>query len=110
MAKLHTTNKYMRIAADLRHRIMAGELTPGEALRLVPVAREYECGLGTATEALRLLVGEGLLRHAGRQHGYRVRDRVLWASTPPKIAATEITCPHCGRDVEVGVVVLAASG
>lgn len=51
---------YARIADDLRRRIIAGELAPGDRLpSRQTLAQEYGTGPGTAALALRQLVAEG---------------------------------------------------
>lgn len=58
-----TTPRYRSIAADLRHRILAGELAVGE---VIPpeheLARQHGVSRMTARQAVTLLVDQGLLR------------------------------------------------
>lgn len=57
-----TESSYLRVAADLRRRIEAGELTPGAQLPARhELAAEYGVAQGVIREATRLLAGEGLL-------------------------------------------------
>ncbi|MEO3808862.1 GntR family transcriptional regulator [Sphaerisporangium sp. B11E5] len=52
---------YMRIADRLRRRILSGELSEGDKLPSTPeIAREYKVARNTASDALGLLVTEGL--------------------------------------------------
>jgi DNA-binding GntR family transcriptional regulator len=54
---------YLRIAADLRERIMSGELQPGDALPSINrIAQEWGCAKTTAAKALNVLKAEGLAR------------------------------------------------
>jgi DNA-binding GntR family transcriptional regulator len=54
---------YLRIAADLRERIEAGEFRPGDALpSIARISQEYECAKTTAAKALGVLKREGLAR------------------------------------------------
>jgi GntR family transcriptional regulator len=54
---------YVQLAGILRERIRAGELAPNRPLpSLTALVQEYEVARGTAAKAVRLLVGEGLVR------------------------------------------------
>jgi GntR family transcriptional regulator len=56
------------VAADLRRRIQAGEWAPGDQLPSVAqLAEDYSVGRTTAQKAIRMLVGEGLVR---TRHGW----------------------------------------
>jgi DNA-binding GntR family transcriptional regulator len=53
----------MRIAADLRERIVTGKLRPGDALPSINrIAQEWGCAKTTAAKALNMLKAEGLVR------------------------------------------------
>lgn len=53
---------YRQIAADLRRRILAGELPSGALLRAeADLAHDYQVGRDTLRAALRLLAAEGLV-------------------------------------------------
>jgi GntR family transcriptional regulator len=63
-----------RIASDVRRRIAAGELKPGERLgTATDMARHYDAGLTTVRAALLRLGEEGLIL-AGKGRAYRVRE------------------------------------
>jgi DNA-binding GntR family transcriptional regulator len=65
---------YVRIAADLRKRIEAGELEPGAAVSIGRLTQEWEVARETAAHALATLEAEGLVRrYPGR--GYYVVQR-----------------------------------
>ncbi len=52
---------YRRIAGELRRRILAGELRPGDALpSITRLSQEFEVSKGTAAKALAVLKDEGL--------------------------------------------------
>lgn len=53
-----------RVVEVLRTRILEGGLSPGAALREVPVAAELDVSRNTLREALRLLASEGLVTQA----------------------------------------------
>lgn len=50
-----------RVCEELRERILAGELRPGERILEVPLAKQFELSRGPIREALRMLVAEGLV-------------------------------------------------
>ncbi|WP_279482889.1 GntR family transcriptional regulator [Aureimonas sp. SK2] len=52
-----------RVAEDLRDRIIAGELLPGQRLSESALAEDLDVSRNTLREAFRLLTKEGLLRH-----------------------------------------------
>ena len=66
---------YVRIAADLRRRIEADELKPGEPVpSITTLCPEWGVARETAAHALTVLEGEGLVRrYPGR--GYYVTQR-----------------------------------
>jgi DNA-binding GntR family transcriptional regulator len=66
---------YVRIAADLRRRIEADELKPGEPVpSITTLCQEWGVARETAAHALSVLEGEGLVRrYPGR--GYYVTGR-----------------------------------
>nr|WP_253267995.1 GntR family transcriptional regulator [Streptomyces asoensis] len=67
--------EYLRIAADLRRRISSGEWAPGEAIPTLRVLTEaYGVSEITIRNALKLLVGEGLVETRARA-GTIVRER-----------------------------------
>ena len=55
----------------LRHSILAGELAPGEKLRLEALTKRYEVGMGPLREALSRLTGSNLVVTEG-QRGFWV--------------------------------------
>lgn len=55
----------------LRHSILAGELEPGEKLRLEALGKRYEVGMGPLREALSRLIGSNLVITEG-QRGFWV--------------------------------------
>ncbi|MFI6457391.1 GntR family transcriptional regulator [Streptosporangium amethystogenes] len=58
---------YQRIAADLRHRIQAGELAPGDKTPSTrAIARDFGVALATAVRALAVLKEEGLVEGRSR--------------------------------------------
>lgn len=59
------------IGDELRRRIIAGELEPGEWLRQEEIATEFGTSQGPVREAFRSLAGEGFIEHE-RNRGYRV--------------------------------------
>jgi DNA-binding GntR family transcriptional regulator len=66
---------YLRIAADLRRRIEAGELEAGQPVpSITTLTQEWEVARETAAHALQVLEQEGLVRrYPGR--GYYVTAR-----------------------------------
>jgi DNA-binding GntR family transcriptional regulator len=66
---------YLRIAAAVRERIEAGELTPGQpAPSITSLCQEWGVARETAAHALQVLEAEGLVRrYPGR--GYYVTGR-----------------------------------
>jgi GntR family transcriptional regulator len=67
--------EYLRIAADLRHRISSGEYGPGDQIPTLPeLCAAYRVSETTIRNALRLLTGEGLIETRARA-GTRVRQR-----------------------------------
>ena len=67
--------EYLRIAADLRRRISSGEYAPGQTIPTLRVLTEaYGVSEITIRNALKLLVGEGLVETRARA-GTIVRDR-----------------------------------
>ena len=66
---------YVRIAADLRRRIEADELKPGQPVpSITTLCQEWGVARETAAHALTVLEGEGLVRrYPGR--GYYVTGR-----------------------------------
>lgn len=55
------------VAAQLRERIFAGELTPGSFLDEVQLAEQMKISRTPLREALKVLTAEGLLRHEPRR-------------------------------------------
>ncbi|WP_337186184.1 GntR family transcriptional regulator [Phenylobacterium sp.] len=66
-------NLAQQIADRLRERIQFGEIKPGERIREVPLAAEFDVSRGPVRDALKLLERERLLRLEGRA-GAVVRD------------------------------------
>jgi GntR family transcriptional regulator len=67
--------EYLRIAADLRGRIVSGEYQPGDRLPTLPeLCERYEVSETTARNAVALLRTEGLVETRARA-GTRVRER-----------------------------------
>jgi DNA-binding GntR family transcriptional regulator len=66
---------YVRIAADLRRRIEAGELKPGQPVpSITTLCQQWGVARETAAHALTVLEGDGLVRrYPGR--GYYVTGR-----------------------------------
>ena len=66
---------YLRIAADIRRRIEADELKPGEPVpSITALCQEWGVARETAAHALQVLEAEGLVRrYPGR--GYYVTQR-----------------------------------
>ena len=69
------TSKYLSIADDLRQQIIAGRLPPGARFpTLAEIQEQYEVAEGTAYQATRVLLNEGLIvTKPGAQT--RVRER-----------------------------------
>ncbi len=65
----------MRIAADLRRRIEAGELEPGQPVpSITTLTQEWQVARETAAHALTTLEGEGLVRrYPGKGYFVTVR-------------------------------------
>lgn len=70
--------KYRQIAADLRSRIYAGDLRPGDKLPTeTKIGEQYDASRITVRDAVKVLVSEGLVEtHRGRHGGVIVRRRV----------------------------------
>lgn len=67
--------EYLRIAADLRHRITSGEWAPDTTIPTLPeLADTYRVSETTIRNALKLLTNEGLIESRARA-GTRVRPR-----------------------------------
>ena len=66
---------YIRIAADIRSRIEAGELQAGHpAPSITSLCQQWEVARETAAHALRVLEADGLVRrYPGR--GYYITER-----------------------------------
>ena len=62
-AAINTTSLIARVAEDLRDRIIAGELRPGERLSETALAASFDVSRNTLREVFRLLTKDGLLRH-----------------------------------------------
>lgn len=62
MANLRRTQLPDEVAADLRDRILTGQIRPGEFIRLDEVAAELGCSVTPVREALVTLRGEGLVK------------------------------------------------
>lgn len=64
----HTLAAHDRVYRALRGRIMHGEMTPGQALTLRGIGRDFDVSMTPAREAVRRLVSEGalLLSPSGR--------------------------------------------
>ena len=60
--ELARTSTVDALAADLRRRILDGDLTPGSPLREEALAREYDVARHSLRSAMRALQGEGLVR------------------------------------------------
>ena len=71
----HDPRKFARIAADLRRRIEAGEIKPGEPVpSITTLTQEWSVARETVAHALSVLEAEGLVRrYEGR--GYFVIAR-----------------------------------
>ncbi|MQA87466.1 MAG: FCD domain-containing protein [Streptosporangiales bacterium] len=62
-----------QIAAQLRHEIIAGDLRPGDLMRLAPLAERFDVSITPVREALAVLERQGLV--VGRPHrGFYVAD------------------------------------
>lgn len=61
------------ISADLRKRIVSGDLEPGQALREEEIRDRYGSSRGPIRESLRLLLQTGLVEHQPRR-GFKVRS------------------------------------
>lgn len=61
------------ISAEVRKRIIAGELKPGQALREEELQKRFGSSRGPIRESLRLLLQTGLVEHQPRR-GFKVRD------------------------------------
>lgn len=62
MAEASEPPPYLRIAADIRRRILDGELAPGDRVPSTrQICREWSVALATATKALAALRSEGLV-------------------------------------------------
>lgn len=60
MQRLSLTDQ---LVAEIREEILAGGLPPGTSLREVALSERFEVGRSTVREAIRALVGEGLVTH-----------------------------------------------
>jgi GntR family transcriptional regulator len=66
--------KYVRIADDLRGKLDAGVIPPGNTVPIVPLSRQWGTSRQTVARALRVLEAEGLIkRYPG--FGYCVLPR-----------------------------------
>lgn len=105
---------YQRIAADIRRRIAAGELAPGErAPSTRAVVREFGVAMATATKALQVLQQErvvhvrpGVGTVVGPPPAVRRQDRAAQTAGP------ERPVPELNRDevVRMGIAIADAEG
>ena len=66
--KLQLTPAYQALSVDLRQRIVAGEIQPGEPLPTeADLAQSYGVHRSTVREGLRHLEQDGLLKRAGKK-------------------------------------------
>ncbi|HKA67944.1 MAG TPA: GntR family transcriptional regulator [Actinomycetes bacterium] len=76
MRSLETVSVVDALTDDIERRVLNGELTPGEHLREVELAEEYQVGRHTLRAAFDGLVGRGLVqRERNRGVFVRVLDR-----------------------------------
>jgi DNA-binding GntR family transcriptional regulator len=65
---------YLQLSDVLRERIASGELEPNRPLpSLTTLVQEYQVARGTASKAVQVLVGEGLVRIAPGKGAFVVR-------------------------------------
>ncbi|MEU5426041.1 GntR family transcriptional regulator [Streptomyces olivoreticuli] len=85
----HTTPPYLRIAAEIRRRIVDGELAPGDRVPSTRrIAEEWDVALATATKALTTLRQEGLVRAQERVGTVVTGPQHRAAPARPRTAAT----------------------
>lgn len=88
------------IAADLRRKIQAGELQPGDKVPPVEaLAKEHGVTGLTAREAIKLLKGEGLVENRGGRSGNRVRHRSTRRMVRSRSIMRDQLGYYSGRDV-----------
>jgi DNA-binding GntR family transcriptional regulator len=76
---------YVRIAANLRQRIMSGELAAGKPLpSITTLTQEWGVARETASHAVTVLVGEGLVRRVPGL-GYHVTSKAARGAGPPDV-------------------------
>jgi DNA-binding GntR family transcriptional regulator len=64
LKKLQRTSTADQVGEQLSHKILNGELPPGEPLREVAVAASLGVSRNTVREAMRILAGQGLVRYS----------------------------------------------
>ncbi|MEW4564811.1 GntR family transcriptional regulator [Bremerella sp. JC770] len=102
---LHPTDKQpvtkaQRIFLDLRSKILGGELTPERHLTLRPIAETYGTGINAASEAVKALAAEGLVRLEGKA-GARILARDLNRIRGDFILRMAIECETVRRVTDV---------
>lgn len=112
MQELRTVSTVDALVHAIRHRVLSGELPPGAQLREVELAAAYGVGRYSLRTALRVLVEEGLLRHAANRGVFvpllqrdDVRDlfrlrTALEVEAARIVAAGRIPVPEAERAVE----------
>ena len=73
MERLSLTDQ---VAASIRDEILSGELAPGASLREQAIGERFGVGRSTVREAIRALVGEGLVQHAHHRGAVVTQHRV----------------------------------
>src|SRR5215212_6883826 len=93
--RLVPSSMHDEVAARLRDRIFAGELTPGTFLDEARLAEQLEISRTPLREALKVLTAEGLVRHEPRRGCFvaEVTEQDL-DEIFPVIALLEGRCAH----------------
>ena len=99
-SQIHRTSVADQVASILRHRILTGELPPGNALQEVPLAASLGVSRNTMREAMRILSLEGLLKRS-------IHRGVAVSQLSPK-DVQEIY--HLRRMLEIPAVLVAKPG
>jgi AcrR family transcriptional regulator len=80
------------VVVELRQRIVAGELRPGELISFKDIMSEWDVSMNVAFKALRLMRDEGLTEKMRGVHGMLVTERAVSVASawqPPPPASTE---------------------
>jgi DNA-binding FadR family transcriptional regulator len=105
---------YEQVAADIRAKILSGELAAGSALKSeLYLAQEYKVGRDTVRDAMAILRNEGLIEssrgHPTRVRPLRARERVWLHAGETAIARMPTPEERNDHDIDDGVPVFVVN-